>query len=118
MKRLIHQLDELNDILLQMKAELAESVRELRAPNSDITPVGNGNIRVFTMQASMLSGGCVLSPFYYDYDAQYDAVLEKLHSQRLDVFANTLEGIMRTGKLDGQRMHPEVIKRLSTLLEE
>lgn len=117
MAKLNNTVKSLTEIIKQMKAETAESIEGLRQQNPNITPVGNGP-RTFTMNSSFLSGDCILDPFYYDWDAQYDAIQAKLEKSSLDVFVKSITELVKTGRLDGRRYHPEVTKRLSTLVEE
>lgn len=117
MAKLNKTVKSLTEIINQMKAETAESIKGLRQQNPNITHVGNGP-RTFTMNSAFLSGDCILDPFYYDWDAQYDAILAKLEKSSLDVFVKGITELVKTGKLDGRRYHPEVTKRLSTLVEE
>lgn len=117
MTKLNHTVKSLTEIIKQMKAETATSIESLREHNPNITPVGNG-LRTFTMNSLLLSGDCILDPFYYDWDAQYDAILAKLEKSSLDTFVKGITELVRTGKLDGRRFHPEVTKKLTTLIEE
>lgn len=117
MAKLNHTVKSLTEIIKQMKAETATSIESLREHNPNITIVGNG-LRTFTMNSSFLSGDCILDPFYYDWDAQYDAILAKLEKSSLDTFVKGITELVKTGKLDGRRYHPEVTKRLGTLVEE
>lgn len=117
MARLKQQVSSLTAIIKKMKAETAEAVEGLRKSNPNITRVGNSH-RTFTMNSSFLSGDCILDPFYYDWDAQYDAILAQLEKSSIDSFVKGITELVKTGKLDGRRYHPEVTKRLSTLVEE
>ncbi len=117
MAKLNQQLGNLTAIIKKMKAEAADAVEGLREQNPNITPIGNGP-RTFTMNSMFLSGDCILDPFYYDWDAQYDAILAKLEKSSIDSFVKGITELVKTGKLDGRRYHPEVTKRLSTLVEE
>jgi hypothetical protein len=117
MAKLNEQLVNLTAIINKMKAETANAVNSLCEQNPNITPVSN-NPRTFTMNAAFLSGDCILDPFYYDWDAQYDAILAKLEKSSVDSFVKGITELVKTGKLDGRRYHPEVTKRLSILVEE
>lgn len=117
MAKLNKTVKSLTEIIRQMKAETAKPIEALREHNPNITPVGNGP-RTFTMNSAFLSGDCILDPFYYDWDAQYDAILAKLEKSSLDVFVKGITELVKTGRLDGRRYHPEVTKRLSILVEE
>ena len=117
MAKLNQQLGNLTALITKMKAEAAESVESLRQQNPNINVVSNSH-RTFTMNSAFLSGDCILDPFYYDWDAQYDAILVKLEKSSLDVFVKGITELVKTGKLDGRRYHPEVTKRLSVLVEE
>lgn len=117
MAKLNNTVKSLTEIIKQMKAETATSIESLRAQNPNITIVGNGP-RTFTMNSSFLSGDCILDPFYYDWDSQYDAILAKLEKSSLDTFVRGITELVKTGRLDGRRYHPEVTKRLGTLVEE
>ena len=117
MAKLNHTVKKLTEIIEQMKAETAESVNGLRKQNPHITVIGD-NPRTFTMNSAFLSGDCILDPFYYDWNAQYDAILVKLKKSSLDTFVKKVIELVKTGKLDSRRYHPEVIKRLSILIEE
>lgn len=116
MEKLNQQLSNLTALIKKMKAEAAESVVSLRQHNPNIN-VSNSP-RTFTMNSMFLSGDCILDPFYYDWDAQYDAILEKLEKSSMDSFVKGITELVKTGKLDGRRYHPEVTKRLSVLVEE
>lgn len=117
MAKLNQQLGNLTAIIKKMKAEAAESVEGLREQNPNINVVDNGP-RTFTMNSAFLSGNCILDPFYYDWDAQYDAILAKLEKSSIDGFVKGITELVKTGRLDGRRYHPEVTKRLSVLVEE
>ena len=111
------QLSNLTAIINKMKTEAAMSIESLREQNPNITPV-DGKVRAFTMNSAFLSGDCILDPFYYDWDAQHNAILEKLHKSSIDSFVKSITELVKTGRLDGRRYHPEVTKRLSALVEE
>jgi hypothetical protein len=117
MSKLNTTVKSLTAIINQMKQETAEVIGSLREQNPNITTV-NSNPHVFTMSSASLSKDCVLDPFYYNWEAQYDAILAKLNKQSLDTFAKTVSDICKTQRLDGRRLHPEVIARISTLIEE
>lgn len=117
MTKLNHTVKSLTEIIKQMKAETAESVNGLRKQNPNIT-VASNSPRIFTMNSAFLSGDCILDPFYYDWDAQYDAILAKLEKSSLDTFVKKITELVKTGRLDGRRYHPGVTKCLSILIEE
>lgn len=116
MAKLNNTVKKLTEIIKQMKAETAESINGLRKQNPNITM--SNSPRTFTMNSAFLSGDCILDPFYYDWDAQYDAILAKLEKSSLDTFVKKVAELVKTGRLDGRRYHPEVTKCLSVLIEE
>lgn len=113
----IETVQGLTEIIQRIKTKIANAIEELRQQNPNITSVAN-TPRVFSMSSAFVSDNCVLDPFYYDWDAQYDAILEKLKKSTLVVFVKSLNELVNTGKLDGRRYHPEVTKRMSILAKE
>lgn len=102
----------LNDLILAFKAEVAENINAVRVNNPDINVISNAP-RVFTISSRNVSD--VLDPMYYDYDAQFDYLLDKLNKQSVDSFCNTITKLVDTGKLDGRRFHPVVIEKIKLL---
>lgn len=107
----------LKEIINRMKAETASAIQGIKEPNPDISVISDSP-RIFTASSSTLSCDKVLDPFYYDWEAQYDAILSKLNKQSLDTFIKTVSESCKTSRLDGRRLHPAVVSRLKTLIEE
>lgn len=117
MAHLKNTVASLTEIINRMKAETAVVIQGLKESNPDISVIRD-NPRTFTASSSVLTRDLVLDPFYYDWNAQYDAILEKLNKQSLDAFIKTVSEACKTRRLDGRRLHPEVTKKLATLIEE
>lgn len=117
MAQLKNTVASLTEIINRMKAETTEVIQGIKEPNHDISVISD-TPRIFTVSSNTLTRDLVLDPFYYDWEAQYDAILTKLNKQSLDTFIRTVSDACKTGRLDGRRLHPEVIKKLVTLIEE
>lgn len=117
MAQLKHTVASLTEIVKRMKAETAEVIQDIKEPNPDISVI-NEKPHIFTVSSNALTRDMVLDAFYYDWEAQYDAILAKLNKQSLDTFIRTVSEACKTGRLDGRRLHPEVTKKLATLIEE
>ena len=113
MTSITETLADLEKIILEYKQKAVELVESRKSQNPALKPLGTN---CFTIKFSELSQDRVLSPQYYDFIWQYDAVIEKLRKQSITAFKNTLVSIIDTGKLDGRRFHPDVIKNLKELL--
>lgn len=115
---LLNHASNIEAIIRQAKADVAASIESNRIQNPDIQLMP-GEPKCFVVRANaVMDGNCVLDPFYYDFDAQFDAILEKLNKQSLDTLINTLRKVVQTKMLDGRRMHPKVIDALRPLIEE
>ena len=111
---IIETKTKLNELIQQFKDELAARISAERISNPDIKVVSD-KPRAFTMKASALTVDS-LDPFYYDYDAQFDYLLDKLEKQSIDAFINAVTKLVGTGKIDGRRFAPAVIEKIKTLL--
>ena len=100
-------------IILEYKQKALDLVESRKSQNPALKPLGHN---CFTIRFSDLSADLVLSPQYYDFMWQYDALIEKLHKQSLETFKNTIQKVIETGKLDGQRFHPDVIEVLKEII--
>jgi len=115
---LLNHASNIEAIIRQAKADVAASIETNRIQNPDIQMMP-GEPKCFVVRANaVMDGNCVLDPFYYDFDAQFDAILEKLNKQSLDVLINTLHKVVQTKMLNGRRMHPKVIEVIRPLIEE
>lgn len=117
MAQLKNTVASLTEIINRMKAETAAVIQGLKEPNPDISVISD-KPRIFIASSSVLTRDLVLDPFYYDWEAQYDAILVKLNKQGLDTFVKTVSESCKTSRLDGRRLHPAVVSRLKTLIEE
>lgn len=106
-------LADLEKIILEYKQKAIDLVEGRKSQNPALKPLG---ANCFTIKFSDLSQDSVLSPQYYDFVWQYDAIIEKLRKQTISTFKNTLIEVIQTGKLDGRRFHPDVIAVLKELL--
>jgi AAA15 family ATPase/GTPase len=106
-------LEEIEQIIQQYKEKALSLVESRREQNPSLKPIGSN---CYTIRLSELSEDLVLSPQYYDFLWQYDALLKKLREQSLESFKKTIETVIQTGKLNGQRFHPDVIAVLKGLL--
>lgn len=103
----------LSEIIKSFKDEFAKAIDNARISNPNIR-VLNTSPGIFTMKASALSSAS-WDPEYYDYNAQFDILLDKLNKQSIDAFSNTLDKLVETGKVDGTRFHPDVIKKIQEI---
>ena len=101
----------LSEIIKSFKDEFAKAIDNARIDNPNINMLSSG---IFTMKASALSSAS-WSPEYYDYNAQFDILLDKLNKQSIDAFSNTLDKLVETGKVDGIRFHPDVIAKIEEI---
>lgn len=111
---ILKTLSDIEEVILKCKGEAIEIIEKAKSQNPKINPIGSG--RCFTVKFSDLSEDLVLSPKYYDFLWQYDALIEKLHKQSLSAFKNTMQTLIETGKLDSQRFHPDVIDKIKNLM--
>ena len=113
MTSITETLADLERIILEYKQKAIDLVESRKCQNPALKPLGS---TCFTIKFSELSPDSVLSPQYYDFVWQYDAIISKLRSQTITAFKNTLTEVIQTGKLDGKRFHPDVIAVLKELI--
>lgn len=115
-KTLTEVIAEIEDVINEYKQKAVNVIAEQKRQNPALKPLGENSV-CFTIKFSDLSPDSVLSPHFYDWEWQFDAVIKKMKSHTsLQALKNTVEKIVETGKLDGQRFHPEVIEVLRSVL--
>lgn len=113
MTSITQTIEELEKIIVEYKQKAIDLIESRKSQNPALNRIGN---TCFTIKFSDLSQDLVLSPQYYDFVWQYDALIEKCRKQSINTFKNTLQDLIKTGKLDGKRFHPDVIKVMKELL--
>lgn len=108
-------LEELEVKIAECRQKALLLIQDSKRPNPKINVLCN-KPRMFTISSRDLSSDLVLSPEFYDYEWQFDFLICKLEKQNLDTFRNTLLKIVETGKCDGNRFHPDVIKLLKEMV--
>ena len=106
----------------KIKTELANEIDAI-PQNKNITPLGN---KCFSVSFSeILNNNGILSPDYYDFDAQKEFLIEVLESDKrsFEKKIEILKEIAEKGKILSQgqhtiRFHPDVIVKIKTLLDQ
>lgn len=131
MGSLNQQISEMKVTAMRIKTSLVEAINNL-PDNPNIKRIeGNTNCFIVTMGEIIKSENLNLDPGYYDFTYQYRHLIEKI--DRVDILDldTTMKNIIETGKfslaagknIHGQntvntiKLHPEVIKKLKSLLE-
>ena len=104
-------IKKISDYELSHKEKIAEEIRGLRTQNPDIQSVSN-NAYILKGGLSSLS----FDPLYYNFEWQWQFLLKKLEQQSITQFANSIEELVQTGKIDGRRFHPEVIDKIKSII--
>lgn len=102
-----------------IKELLIEQIKSL-PDNPDIQRLGDGRVSCFTMSNSKLIN-VNFSPGYYDFKKQYDLIISEIKQESPTNCLDAIDGIIETGKIKmpgwTQRLHPQVIRNLQTLME-
>lgn len=107
----------LKEIIARYKSELRTAIDGVREQNPNIKIISESP-KCFVMRTGGLSSDLVLDPLYYDFESQFDEFEAKLEKQSLETFERTVKETIRTGKLDGRRIHPEVLQKMQQLIGE
>ena len=75
--------------------------------NQAATPLGGS---CFSMKMSALKGGLNLSPSFYDFDYQHEALNKFIQNSTIDILERRINGICETGLVNDVKLHPEVLK--------
>ena len=110
---LTQTMEEVKLLLDRAKEKALNTVKQQKHQNPALTPIGE---RCFTLKLSDLSKDLILSPQYYDFNWQYDLLINKLTTKGVEYFVSFIEKVVKEQKCDGYRLHPEVIKSLEEIL--
>lgn len=107
-------LEEVEKLIAECKEKALNIIADSKQENPKINVICNSP-RIFTMKSKDLSSES-WSPRYYDYGWQFDNLIKTLRSKGLDSFKKTIQMVLDTGKLDGEKYHPDVLKVLQEIL--
>lgn len=115
-KTISQVIAEIENVIAEYRQKAVDIVEQQRQQNPSLNPIGDGSV-CYTIKFSDLSPDKVLSPQFYNWEWQFDSIIKKMKAQTsLTTLRNVLERIVETGKLDGDRLHPEVIDVLKRVL--
>ena len=110
---LTQTLDEVQKLLDQAKEKAISVVRNAKHQNPALNRVGSC---CYTIKVSDLSEDLILSPQYYDFEWQFDLLLNKLQQKGVEYFVPFVKKVVAEKKCDGYRLHPEVVRSLEEIL--
>ena len=92
------------------KEQIISVLNEIRFSNKNIK-VLNESPRIFTVSSSQLFSerGINLSPEYYDYDAQFDAIIEGIRSRSLKDSISFLEKVIEEKRFTFKNAHGKFV---------
>lgn len=92
------------------KEQIISVLNEIRFSNKNIK-VLNESPRIFTVSSSQLFSerGINLSPEYFDYDAQFDAIIEGIRSRSLRDSITFLEKVIEEKRYTFKNYHGKFI---------
>lgn len=108
------KLNEVEKILTECKEQTLKIIADSKQENPAVNPLLD-NPRIFTLSSKDLSNQS-WSPRYYDYGWQFDNLISVLKNKSLDTFLKTIQALVDTGKLNGEKYHPDVIRELRALI--
>ena len=115
-KTISQVIAEIENVIAEYRQKAVDIVESQRQQNPALKPLGDGKT-CYTIKLSDLSSDRVLSPQFYNWEWQFDAIIKKMKAQTsLTTLRNVLERVVETGKLDGDRLHPEVLNVLKGVL--
>ena len=115
-KTISQVIAEIENVIAEYRQKAVDIVEQQRRQNPALKPIGDGSV-CYTLKFSDLSADRVLSPLFYNWEWQFDGIIKKMKAQTsLTTLRNVLERMVETGKLDGDRLHPEVLNVLKGVL--
>ena len=92
------------------KEQIILVLNEIRFSNKNIK-VLNESPRIFTVSSSQLFSerGINLSPEYYDYDAQFDAIIDGIRSRSLKDSISFLEKVIEEKRFTFKNAHGKFV---------
>lgn len=92
------------------KEQIISVLNEIRFSNKNIKVISESP-RIFTVNSSQLFSerGINLSPEYYDYDAQFDAIIEGIRSRSLKDSITFLEKIIEEKRFTFKNAHGKFV---------
>lgn len=92
------------------KEQIISVLNEIRFSNKNIK-VLNESPRIFTVSSSQLFSerGINLSPEYYDYDAQFDAIIDGIRSRSLKDSISFLEKVIEEKRFTFKNAHGKFV---------
>lgn len=92
------------------KEQIISVLNEIRFSNKNVK-VLNESPRIFTVNSSYLFSerGINLSPEYYDYDAQFDAIIEGIRSRSLKDSISFLEKVIEEKRFTFKNAHGKFV---------
>lgn len=107
------------------KEQIISVLNEIRFSNKSIK-ILNESPRIFTISSSQLFSerGINLSPEYYDYDAQFDAIIDGIRSRSLKDSISFLEKVIEEKRFTFKNahgkfvFHDDVIKKLKETFKQ
>ena len=115
-KTITQVIEEIELVIAEYRQKAVHIVEQQRRQNPALQPLGDGK-SCYIIKFSELSTDTVLSPQFYNWEWQFEAITKKMKAQTsLTTLRNILERTVETGKLDNDRLHPEVISVLKGVL--
>ena len=110
---LTQTMEEVQMLLNQAKEKALNVINSKKQQNPALNRIGS---HCYTLKLSDLSEDLILSPQYYDFEWQYDLLMNKLQMKGVEYFIPFVTKVVAEKKCDGYRLHPEVIKSLEEIL--
>ena len=106
--------------IIAFKQKLKDLICNL-PDNPNITRISETKAFTISMSTMVASGSLIMSPFYYDFKAQYKAISETVDRVEVMNIYSTMERIIKEGKIKVQNhsetLHPDVVKQLKNIFE-
>ena len=99
------KLDSIKEKVQALRAGLEVLIKNV-PQNQNITPAGAG----FVMSSRHLSRDLNFSPAYYDFKEQHKMLLKVIRLTPIDKLDERIKTILSKRNIEGQVLHPEVIK--------
>lgn len=105
-------LKNISDAEKEFRSAMRDQLTSLRIANKNATKLSANS---FSMSIRDLAPRMSLSAGMYDFTAQYDLMLSALEKSHPSVFVRKMQEMCKTGYLDGNPIHPDVLATVSPL---
>jgi len=117
--KILKRVQELSNAILELKEGVADDIKSL-PENSDIQVI---NKQCFIIPLSRLSGDLCLSPEYYRFSFQYQALADMILRSKAENVLRKLRETLTEGwvylsseRSRRVRLHPDVIKNVKSII--